>query len=96
MLRLKWKQVSGTQIRAPDAIDLTTNPNIVYLRKNISKIKNEENDRDVFLYDEAELTPAEFQEYLSIMESPALERINNDNLIIMEAIADLYERLENT
>lgn len=69
----------------------------VYLRKNITKvIRTDENNNEItfWVYDEAKMSLNEFEEYSKLME--AKKALNDENqMIIMEAIADLYDTISN-
>lgn len=68
--------------------------NTVYLRKDISRVVDSSENTVIWCYDEAVLTLDEFEEYSKIME--AKKAINDNNqLIIMEAIADLYDKISS-
>lgn len=49
-------------------------------------------------YEEAELTReayAEYEKLLAELESPAMEKIREENTTIMAAVAEIYERAES-
>lgn len=57
----------------------------VYLRRNIAS------DGEIWTYEESCLTPEEFNEYISQVKAANVLNGDTNQLIIMEAIADLYE-----
>lgn len=66
--------------------------NTVYIRKNILQKKRTHSDETitVWVYREAVLTREEFEEYSKLIETK--KAFNDENqIIIMEAIADLYD-----
>lgn len=66
----------------------------VYVRKNITSSMDTDGETEIWTYDEAALTRTEFEEYSKIME--AKKAINDENqMIIMEAIADLYDKISD-
>lgn len=93
----------------PSAIEMCKKS--VFIRQNITeKIRIEESGNSVtyWAYEEASLTPEEFNEYIQyISASNALKGVNdsgnilrimsgqeisdNNQMIVMEAIADLYD-----
>lgn len=95
----------------PSAIEI--NDGTVYLRKDISEqVRTSEQSEEItyWTYQEAQLTPEEFNEYVNMLMaknaikgqndsdnivSLMIGQENNDNnqLAVMEAIADLYEML---
>lgn len=67
MIYLNYKTVEGTQPEEPSTIDTTSSPTTVYLRKDIRR-ESKEIDGEVYeywLYEEAQLTPEQYQEYLA-------------------------------
>ena len=80
----------------PTLIEVT--PYVVYIRKDIS---SEERTREdgigyaVYTYQEAALTPDEYEVYKTLQNSEKSENVNDNQLIIMEAIADLYDMIAN-
>lgn len=66
----------------------------VYLRKNITSKEIENTSGDVIIqwsYQEAQMSKEEFEKYYNL----APQNIDNNQLIIMEAIADLYDAISN-
>lgn len=72
----------------------------MYLRKDIRKVLIEQNDQAYYAweYEEAVLTLEEYAEYEELVAqvaTPAMQTLQEQNTILMEALADIYERLEN-
>lgn len=77
--------------------------NIVYLRKDIVSKEvtdTENNTSTLWTYQEAKLTPSEFNEYSKVLMVNNMSQLisgqengDNNQLIIMEAIADLYDAI---
>ena len=71
----------GTQAERPSELDRTSSPSTVYLRKEITKSERIEEDGtkvEVWEYEEAQMTHAEFEEYEKLLiqaESPAIVQI---------------------
>lgn len=100
MLKINWKTVRGTQTVKPATEDKTSSPSVVYLRKDIHKVLIEQNDQAYYAweYEEAVLTLEEYAEYEELVAqvaTPAMQTLQEQNTILMEALADIYERLEN-
>lgn len=100
MLKINWKTVRGTQTVKPATEDKTSSPSVVYLRKDIRKVLIEQNDQAYYAweYEEAVLTLEEYAEYEELVAqvaTPAMQTLQEQNTILMEALADIYERLEN-
>lgn len=96
VLNLKWNYVKGTWSSKPKAVDLTMSPSSVYLRKNITKEVEKVDDDLVtyYAYDEAVLTHEEYEEYCSLLNDPGIQKLEEDNLILMNANAEGYETSE--
>lgn len=94
-MQITWRTTQGTQKEKPHAIDTTSSPSTVYLRKNISQVnvKSGEETIKAWQYDEAQLTLEEYAQYQAELEECSTlankERQENDE-VIMEAIADTY------
>lgn len=79
--------------------------NMVYVRKDITSrevVDNENNISILWVYQEAKLTPSEFNEYSKVLMVNNMSQLisgqengDNNQLVIMEAIADLYETISN-
>ena len=79
-MTLNYKTVEGYQEERPLERDFISSPGNVYLRQNITKVKNrdmegEETEGEHWKYDEVMLTAEEDQEYLGEVESPGIEMI---------------------
>lgn len=64
---VKWRQSESTV--EPKELDLTSSPGKVYMHKNITNAENEDGIT-MYNYDEALLTTAEYEEYMSGLQSP--------------------------
>lgn len=62
---------------------------IAYVRKNVTAEIIEDNI--FYIYDEAELTIEEFNAYANTILISGQEESTSNQLIIMEAMADMYE-----
>ena len=69
---MKWKTVIG--YTEPKAVEV--GKTTVYLRRNATKIKDKEGN-DAWSYEERQMSLAEYEKYLKLMESPEM-------LIILE------------
>lgn len=93
MLRIVYQNVDGYQATQPSALDKTTSPDFVYLRKNITAVPNAETEGTHWNYDEARLTLDEYAEYLAELENPAQKEImqkqNEIELLIYQLMAQM-------
>lgn len=64
---MKWKTVIGYTEPQEVEIGKTT----VYLRRNISETKDQDNN-NAWSYEECQMSLAEYDEYLELMESPEM------------------------
>ena len=74
----EWKQIQGTQTERPLETDTTSSPTTVYQRRNIDRVKIRDNDgdeREVWEYEERELSISEYEEMLRSTESPAIQGV---------------------
>lgn len=82
---IEWKKAEST-VR-PREVDYESSPTTVYLHRKIKEKERKAVDSDetvvYYEYEEAKLTPAEYTVY-------AAEQARQDNLAIMEALADIY------
>lgn len=70
----------------------------VFLRRNI--VEEERTDADgnvysIWVYEEAKLSHEEFDKYASFMLVAGQANGDNNQMIIMEALADLYDAIAN-
>lgn len=95
-MRIVWKEVVGTQPEKPLEVDTTSSPSTVYLRKNIreeERVDAEANITNVWVYDEAQLTPEEYKEYLEISQiftTPEMEVMKaqmEDQQLVLASVA---------
>lgn len=100
MLQINWKPVTGTQERRPELEDTASSPTTVYLRKNIRRTLVQGQNAEayyVWQYEEAALSQEEYEEYKELVaqiETPAIQSLQEQNGILMAALADLYEKME--
>ncbi len=69
---INYRVVKGSQPIRPAELDTTSSPTTVYLRKDIKRITEvdeEGNETYLWQYEEAQLTPAEYKVYLAESES---------------------------
>ncbi len=93
-----WKNVTGTQSDTPAEVDTTSSPDTVYLRKNIEECTIDMGTQKVsgYTYQEAQLTPEEYEQYkeeLEELDTEAFKAQKANNEAIMEALAEVYEML---
>lgn len=84
-MNIKWLKSSSTV--KPKEVDYESSPDTIYLHRKITeKVIEEEGGGSHILYEyeEAKLTPAEYAVF-------AAKQSRDDNLAIMEALADLFE-----
>lgn len=75
-------------------VPIETVENTVYLRMNITESKRTTEQGNVttyWTYQEANLTLKEFNDYANLMLISAQKSGDDNQLIIMDAIADLYD-----
>ena len=101
MLKMNWREVRGTQQEKPAALDTDSSPSTIYIRKNIRRITEttESGSCKAWKYDEAALTKEEYAEYeqlIAELESPAIEKLREENANLAAALADLYETQQAT
>lgn len=85
-MKLNYK----TSISAVKPSEIEFGSTTVYLRKDISEIKNDDT-MVLWSYQEAALSLEEFKQYSSL----APQNLDNNQLVIMEAIADLYDKISS-
>ncbi|MFR2633799.1 hypothetical protein [Neglectibacter timonensis] len=103
-MELIYKTVRGSQQTRPEELDLTSSPDKVYLRRNITTVTEDNADTgesvQLWQYDEAILTREEYAQYKAETENAGQQQImeklqttatDDSQLIIMEALADLYD-----
>ena len=75
---------------------MTLSPDYVYLRKNIHQVTEttEQGEITYYEYDEVVLTHEEYEEYCSMLNNPGIQKLAEDNLILMNANADTYTSSE--
>lgn len=94
-MQITWRTTQGTQAEKPQEIDTTSSPSTVYLRKNISQVdaKSGEETIKVWQYEEAQLTPEEYEEYLEISQifnTPEMEMMKSqmeDQQLVLASVA---------
>lgn len=96
-MQITWKEVTGTQPNKPAELDTASSPNTVYLRRNIrqTEITSGEETIQVWKYEEAQLSKAEYEEYVElsqIFNTPQMEkmqeRLNAQEVTIAALAAD--------
>ena len=103
-MELIYKTVRGSQQPRPEELALTSSPDKVYLRRNITTVTEDNADTgesvQLWQYDEAILTREEYAQYKAETENAGQQQImeklqttatDDSQLIIMEALADLYD-----
>lgn len=91
-MKIEYRVVKGSQATRPAEIDTTSSPSTVYLRKEIKRITEvDEQGEETYLwqYEEAELTPEEYKLYLAETE-------NMTTQLLMQQINDLAATQEMT
>lgn len=81
----KWKTVKGTMTEEPKAVDMTTSPTTVYERRNIKKVvvkDNENNDVEMWEYEERQMSIEEYEGLQNALETPAMQ-------LVMQTISNL-------
>ena len=66
-MNIKYTHVIGSQSERPLEVDTISSKTVVYLRKNIERVEDEDpegNIRYSWEYDEAQLTPEQYSIYL--------------------------------
>lgn len=94
-MQIVWKEVVGTQQEKPLEVDTTSSPSTVYLRKNITKVEKKAGDETIsaWKYEEAQLTPEEYKEYLEISQifnTPEMEVMKTqmeDQQLVLASVA---------
>ncbi|MFV0552916.1 MAG: hypothetical protein ACK5L6_13500 [Anaerorhabdus sp.] len=85
----------GSQEIKPLTIDTNSSQHCVYLRRNIQRITKEDgmgNSVSLWQYEEACISFADFEKYKEDMVLELSDKVSNDNLILMEAVASNYEQ----
>lgn len=78
----------------PEALEIAVNT--VYLRKDITLVSRSDGQGNAFsywAYLESKTTLGEFNKYANLMLISAQKNGDDNQLIIMDAIADLYETI---
>lgn len=101
---MEYKTVRGSQQEKPPELDLTSSPDRVYLRRNVERITETDpmtgTAIPLWQYEEAVLTLEEYQVYKAETENAGQQQImeklqttatDDNQLIIMEALADIYD-----
>lgn len=94
-MQITWKKVVGTQQEKPLEVDTISSPSTVYLRKNIIQAEQKSGDAtiSVWEYEEAQLTPEEYKEYLEISQifsTPEMEALKTqmeDQQLVLASVA---------
>lgn len=91
-MELKFKR--SESIAKP--LDLEIGKRTVFLRKNIKSVSRTDSDGNVtvfWTYEEAKLTPEKFNEYANCLAVKSALSGDDNQFVIMEAIADLYDAI---
>lgn len=95
-MNILYTHHEGSQEIKPLALDSSSSKSAIYLRRNIEQITrtDETSGETVTLwsYDEAKLTPAEYEQYKSEAAAELSAKVEEDNISMMDAIATLYEQ----
>ena len=95
-MNIQYQYHEGSQHIKPLAIDTNSSKTAVYLRRNIEQITREDETSGELVtlwgYEEAKLTIPEYEEYKSEAAAQLTAKVTDDNLSIMEAIAESYEQ----
>lgn len=99
MLKMNWQTVTGTQEKRPELVDATSSPTTVYIRKNVRReiVNQEAEPFYAWAYEEAALSREEYAEYeemVAQIEAPAMQALKEQNTMLAQALADIYERVE--
>lgn len=100
-MKLDWRIVRGSQEEQPAAIDTTSSADVVYIRKDIERINVPGMDGqtvEMWQYNEAVLTVAEYDEFNMVKEAVAIAQgektdSTENQAAIMEAQASTFEQL---
>ena len=87
---MTFQIVEGTQTERPLEIDTISSKTVIYIRRNIERVEKEDdqgNSYEVWRYEEAQLTPEEFEWYQREVDSPALD-------MMMQQVNDLAANQE--
>ena len=91
---MDWKTVLGSQEQRPEAVDTTSSPTILYLRKNIRKVNVPTSQTTIvqmWEYEELEVPKTDNGMHIALTD---LMRTVDNQEVIMLALADIYEKLE--
>lgn len=95
-MQIVYSHHEGTQVIKPPVLDTDSSKSAIYLRKNIQQEEKEDKQSGtkikVWSYDEAILTPAEYERFKEDASAELLAKSSTDNLSIMDAIATTYEQ----
>ena len=79
-MTVKWTKVEGSQTEKPAQLDITSSSVYVYMRRNIAQITRTDEEgvkRKFWQYEEAKLTPAEYEAYVDEINSPTYQAIQS-------------------
>ena len=83
-----WKRVTGSQSEKPAEFDTTTSPHVVFQRRNIERVKGEDDETTLWEYDERVLT---FEEYDALQREMTQEMAESANTVAGIAFVTLAE-----
>lgn len=94
-MNVVYQYHEGSQAVKPLAIDTTSSATCVYLRRNIEQVKRTDPTTEevttLWGYEEAILSLEEYEAYKSEAAAQLSAKVTDDNLSLMEAIAESYE-----
>lgn len=91
-MTVKWTKVEGSQTEKPAQLDITSSSVYVYMRRNIVQITRTDEEgvkRKFWQYEEAKLTPAEYEAYVEETNSPTYQAIMAQQEGMDEANAEI-------
>lgn len=83
-MNITYKHTEGSQIERPLEIDTVSSKSVIYLRKNIERVEDEDPEGNIqysWEYDEAKLTP---EQYLIYLQENTLSKV--EYLIMMDDV----------
>lgn len=94
-MNVQYEYHEGSQATKPLSVDTNSSKTVIYLRRNIEQVKKVDpmTQKTVTMwgYEEAKLTLPEYEQYKSEAGAETYAKITDDNLSLMEAIAESYE-----
>lgn len=87
---MTFRHVEGTQTERPLEVDTVSSKSVIYIRRDIERVEKEDDQGNVYEaweYEEAQLSPEEYEWYKREIDSPALD-------MTMQQINDLSANQE--